>query len=45
MMFIGMTFCLPIAWGLDRRKQAKKAAGEDASSPLLGDDDDGPVRS
>ena len=45
MMFVGMTFCLPIAYWVDARKKAKKDAGEDASSPLLGDDDDGPVRS
>ncbi len=44
MMFVGMTLCLPIAYWVDARKAAKKAAGEDASSPLLGDDDDGPVR-
>ena len=44
MMFVGMTFCLPLAYWVDSRKAAKKEAGEDASSPLLGDDDDGPVR-
>ena len=44
MMFVGMTFCLPLAYWVDARKAAKKEAGEDASSPLLGDDDDGPVR-